>query len=375
MSYLWKFTKQLQLIPSILQPKINLTELTQRGMKILNRPPKKRLSPWLKTPEAPLNDVLQERISDDNKEFIHEVLTDMYPEVDPDYKSPLKIEPIEPNVQWTKHSQRCGVLAKKIGVTLMWTKSGKPVRTTLLQVVDNHVIKYTPPELFNPKIGKPRIQIKKHLGCLIVGAVSTDPQFLTKDYSDLFERSGVMPKKALARFKITADAALQPGTPLYATHFKPGDVVDIRAKTVDRGFQGVMKRWGFKGQPATHGQTKTHRRPGNIGSGGERGVIPGTKMPGHMGNRYRVLRGLQILRINTKFNVLFVKGSAIPGEINNIIQIFDTKLIERKHKQGPAFPTYFPTGDEPEELYMDEIHHFDEPTIAFEETEQHTKKK
>lgn len=103
-------------------------------MKILNRPPKKRLSPWLKTPEAPLNDVLQERISDDNKEFIHEVLTDMYPEVDPDYKSPLKIEPIEPNVQWTKHSQRCGVLAKKIGVTLMWTKSGKPVRTTLLQV-------------------------------------------------------------------------------------------------------------------------------------------------------------------------------------------------------------------------------------------------
>lgn len=56
---------------------------------------------------------------------------------------------------------------------------------------------------------------------------------------------------------------------------------------MDRGFQGVMKRWGFKGMPASHGVTKTHRRPGNIGAGGEKArVWPGTKMPGHMGNRY-----------------------------------------------------------------------------------------
>lgn len=63
-----------------------------------------------------------------------------------------------------------------------------------------------------------------------------------------------------------------------------------------RGFQGVVTRWGFKGGPASHGVTKTHRRPGNIGSGGEKArVWPGQKMPGHMGNRYRILRGLQVL--------------------------------------------------------------------------------
>lgn len=64
---------------------------------------------------------------------------------------------------------------------------------------------------------------------------------------------------------------------------------------IDRGFQGVMKRWGFKGMPASHGVTKTHRRPGNIGSGGAKArVMPGTKMPGHMGNRWRVLRGVRV---------------------------------------------------------------------------------
>lgn len=62
-----------------------------------------------------------------------------------------------------------------------------------------------------------------------------------------------------------------------------------------RGFQGVMKRWGFKGMPASHGVTKTHRRGGNIGAGGGKArVWPGTKMPGHMGGRTRTLRGLKV---------------------------------------------------------------------------------
>ena len=69
--------------------------------------------------------------------------------------------------------------------------------------------------------------------------------------------------------------------------------------SIDRGFQGVMKRWGFHGMPASHGVTKTHRRPGNIGSGGKKArVMPGTKLPGHMGNRTRIIRGI---RVNTIF--------------------------------------------------------------------------
>lgn len=64
---------------------------------------------------------------------------------------------------------------------------------------------------------------------------------------------------------------------------------------IDRGYQGVMKRWGFKGMPASHGVTKSHRRGGTIGSGGEKArVIPGQKMPGHMGRERRILRGLKV---------------------------------------------------------------------------------
>lgn len=69
----------------------------------------------------------------------------------------------------------------------------------------------------------------------------------------------------------------------------------ILERRIDRGFQGVMKRWGFHGMPASHGQTKTHRRPGNIGAGNYKDrVMPGTKMPGHMGNRWRMLRGVRV---------------------------------------------------------------------------------
>lgn len=67
------------------------------------------------------------------------------------------------------------------------------------------------------------------------------------------------------------------------------------------GFQGVMKRHGFHGMPATHGQTKTHRRGGNTGGGGEKARIwPGTKLPGHMGNRWRIAKGLKVRNMSSK---------------------------------------------------------------------------
>lgn len=130
-----------------------------------------------------------------------------------------------------------------------------------------------------------------------------------------------------------------------------------------------MKRHGFKGMPASHGVTKTHRRGGNIGGGGEKGrVWPGTKMPGHMGNRYRVAKGLKIWRINTKYNVLWVSGQAIPGEVNSLVNIYDTKLPLRLPKDLP-FPTYLDTENDDlmEDIYDEEVHPFSETTILYNE--------
>lgn len=141
--------------------------------------------------------------------------------------------------------------------------------------------------------------------------------------------------------------------------------------SVDHGFQGVVKRHGFKGMPASHGVTKTHRRPGNIGGGGEKGrVWPGTKMPGHMGNRWRIAKGLRIWRINTKYNVMWVQGSAIPGSTNGLVYIYDTILPLRKHKTAPPFPTTFEeeleaiTGPS-DDIWYEDVHSFKDDTITF----------
>lgn len=157
-------------------------------------------------------------------------------------------------------------------------------------------MKYIPPEEYHPPEKRPRrLRYKGKMGCLVVGAVNSDPQLYTKEYCGLFNESGVMPKKVLTRFPINPEAAIQPGTPLYASHFSVGDKVDIKGMAIYRGFQGVMKRWGFKGGRATHGTTKNHRRPGNIGGGGEKArVWPGKKLPGHMGGRLRKIRSLTV---------------------------------------------------------------------------------
>ncbi|XP_077296183.1 mitochondrial ribosomal protein L3 [Arctopsyche grandis] len=312
-------------------------------------------------------------ITPENKTFLNEVIQDRMQKISSEnavnkYQSPLTGNTTKPFV-WSQRVRRTGLIAKKIGVYPLWTNNGYRVQTTLLQIVDNQVIKYIPPEEWKPLHYKIKERKRGRFGCLLVGAETVDPSLVTKEYYGLFKNTGVLPKRRICRFTVSPQAALPPGTPLVASHFRVGDVVDCRGLTIDRGFQGVMKRWGFKGMPASHGVTKTHRRPGNIGGGGEKArVWPGTKLPGHMGNRWRVNRGLKVLRINTKLNVLWVTGDGIPGPTNSYIYVFDTVLPLHRHKTAPPFPTYYPTGDEEEDIYASHIHNFSDPTIMFEET-------
>ncbi|XP_026282577.1 39S ribosomal protein L3, mitochondrial [Frankliniella occidentalis] len=319
-----------------------------------------------------------ENLTAENKEFIRETISqDFGPPIVAHgvktYDSPLKnIEKIEP-VQWFPGIRRTSTIAKKIGIQPLWLNDGTRVMTTLLQIVDNHVIKYNPPDQVIPLRRRHKVIPKKVLGkfgALIVGAESADPQEFTKNYCGLFRESGLPPKRKLARFLISPEAVLPSGTPLNAMHYRVGDYIDATGFTIQRGFQGVMKRWGFKGQPATHGQTKTHRRPGSIGGGAGHRVWPGKKMPGHMGGRHRTLRALKILRINTEYNVLYVTGQNIPGQINSYIYVHDSLSHHRWVKDAKdawPLPTYIPTETEvPENLYASDVHPFDAPSITYE---------
>ncbi|KAL1490467.1 hypothetical protein ABEB36_013155 [Hypothenemus hampei] len=348
----------------VLEEKMRLLSITSVNCKRNKMYPIPRLRnpTWLTRKErAPID----EQLTSENREFLKEFVQDKITE------STERAKTIVTNkIQWTPKMQRTGVIAKKIGVYPLWKKNGDMICTTLLQVMDNHVIRYYPPENYeSPRQLRPRVYNKK--GCLLLGAEIGDPSTFTKEYCGLFQDSGVLPTKFLARFFVSNDAALPLGTNITAKHFQVGNYVDVRGKTTDRGFQGVMKRHGFKGMPASHGVTKTHRRGGNIGGGGEKGrVWPGTKMPGHMGNRFRVARGLKIWRINTKYNVLYVSGRAIPGETNSIVYVFDTKLPLKKPMKELPFPTYFESENDEifeEDLFDDEIHIFSSPSITYNE--------
>ncbi|XP_046386189.1 39S ribosomal protein L3, mitochondrial [Ischnura elegans] len=334
-----------------------------RGKSVMNHP-KLRYPTWLLKKERA---AYPENLTPENKSFIDEVVRDRYT-----VPSPLREAPLSRG-EWAPGVKRTGVIARKIGCYPMWLKDGSKINTTLLQVVDNHVVSYQPPGEFvmtdRPHRKRRPVKDTMKYGCLLVGAESTDPRNFTKEYCGLFSESGLMPKKVITRFYVSPQAAIQPGTPLHASHFQPGQFVDVSGKTIYRGFQGVMKRWGFSGMPASHGVTKTHRRPGNIGGGGEKGrVWPGTKMPGHMGNRLRTNRGLKVWRINTKYNVIWVQGFGVPGETNSIVHIYDTILPLRRLKEAPPFPTFYPedmSEPQPEEIYADEVYQFGFPSIKF----------
>lgn len=195
--------------------------------------PQLRIPEWRFRVERKIKD---DNLTSENQKFIKEVVerdfgkqivhkgVETY-----ESKSLLKVPEIEPKT-WTKGTIRCGVIARKLGHYPLWKKDGTRICTTVLQIADNHVIKYIPPNEFEPK---ERRHLKNYdkKGCVIVGAESVDPNTLTANYMGLFKGSGVMPTKHLFRFVVDDVAALPSGTPLNVSHFRVGDYVDVRGKT------------------------------------------------------------------------------------------------------------------------------------------------
>ncbi|XP_077158987.1 large ribosomal subunit protein uL3m [Paroedura picta] len=295
-----------------------------------------------------------EHLSKENREFLKKLKVEEVKAQTASKMCPLKDEPW-PLHPWKPGSKRVGVIAVKLGMMPLWTKYGRKVPVTILQVQDCHVLKYIPKEECS---GKHK---------LIVGGKNVSP-FYKKGPAQLemYREIGVPPKQKITIFKVSDNAIIKPGTPLHAAHFRPGQYVDVTAKTIGKGFQGVMKRWGFKGQPASHGQTKTHRRPGAIGTSGVARVWKGKKMPGQLGNWYRTSYGLKIWRVSVKNNVIYVHGS-VPGHTNCLVKITDSNLpMYKNYPKNLPFPTYFLDGEEklPDELFDEKLFQFTEPSIA-----------
>lgn len=337
-------------------------------------------NPW-RVPKFDKKQSLYEKeLTEENESFLEQTVLDKYKDKLQEVSSPLKDGPWKRS-EWTKDTRRTGVLALKLGVVPQWTKTGQKFYTTMFQVLDNHVVRYIPPEQYRRY---PRYKwnkfVNKYAG-VVVGALSMHPFQFTKAYCGLFNEAGLPPKRQLTCFAVTPDAAIQPGTPLTAMHFRVGDYVDVQAKTIERGFQGVMRRWGFKGGPASHGTTKWHRRPGCIGCGRDRAlVLKGKKMPGNMGGRFRLTKALKIWRINTKYNVLYLQGPATPGPPHCFTRIYDTGHMGRRLEMAsaPPMPTFYADDVKeplPEEFFDKDLFQFTEPSIVYSIEDADKKKK
>ncbi|XP_077446847.1 large ribosomal subunit protein uL3m isoform X2 [Stigmatopora argus] len=287
-----------------------------------------------------------EHLTDENKQFMKDEAGEEFRQQTANKLNPLKDEPWERH-EWTQGSRRVGLVAVKLGMAPLWTKNGERHVATLLQVSDCHVIKHISKE-----------DNDGNTAALVVGGKNASPFYRSEQRMEMFMNAGVPPKQKVTTFKVSDNALIKPGTPLFAAHFRPGQYVDVTAKSIGKGFQGVMKRWGFKGQPASHGQTKTHRRPGASGPGGDPAkVFKGKKMPGQMGNVYVTAYGLKVWRVNTKHNVLYVNGS-VPGHRNCLLKVRDSNLPTRLDTlRSPPFPTFFTEeeGDLPEDLYDEDM--------------------
>jgi len=154
------------------------------------------------------------------------------------------------------------------------------------------------------------------------------------------KKAGRTPSAKICEFKITQDAIIPVGTRIYPLHFMPDQFVDVTGYTKGRGFQGVMKRWGFSGQPASHGVSLTHRSLGSTGQRQDPGkVFKGKKMPGRMGGKRVTARNLRVFRCDPTRDLLFVIGS-VPGGAGSWVEIKDSPYMP--HYNSPPFPTYYP---------------------------------
>ncbi len=126
----------------------------------------------------------------------------------------------------------------------------------------------------------------------------------------------------LREFRVTEDFLTKTkiGDEIAISLFKEEEKVNIQGITKGKGFQGVVKRWKFKGKPSSHGTKHDQRKPGSIGTMGMDKVIKGKKMPGRMGGKIKTIKNLRIVKIDSKNNLMAVKG-AVPGQINRLLKI------------------------------------------------------
>ena len=204
-----------------------------------------------------------------------------------------------------------GLLGNKIGMTQIFDESGNIIPVTILKIGPCVVTQI-------------KTKSKDGYNSIQIGYGNVSNKLLNQPKLGHLQKSNIQPLKNLKEFKVSEEDKFEIGQVLTVESFSLGQFVNIKGKTIGKGFSGLQKRHNFSRGPMTHG-SKNHRAPGSIGMGTTPGrVLPGKKMAGQLGNKTTTIKKLKVIQINLEENILIIKGS-VPGKPGNLLKIFPSK--------------------------------------------------
>ncbi len=211
-----------------------------------------------------------------------------------------------------------GLIGTKIGMTREFMETGQSVPVTVIKVEKGRVLDIITKE-------------KRGYNAVKVGFFKQKNSKINKQMKGYFAKKNTEPKKILKEFKTNNIDEFKEGNELGLEIFKDKKFLDVRSKTIGKGFAGVMKRWNFGGLRASHGVSVSHRSHGSTGQRQDPGkVFKGKKMAGHMGDKLRTMLNLEIIKSDVENNLIYLRGS-IPGSKNSTVFLRESvKNITRK---------------------------------------------
>ena len=225
---------------------------------------------------------------------------------------------------------RSGIIARKLGMTRVFSDAGHHVPVTVLKLDDVQVVAVRNAETD----GYTAVQL---------GAGVAKAKNVSKPLRGHFAKANVLPKSKLAEFRVSDDAVLDVGASLAASHFVPGQKVDVVGTTQGKGFAGAMKRHNFGGLRASHGVSVSHRSHGSTGQCQDPGkVFKGKKMAGHMGAERNTTQNIKVVSVDDEVGVILLHG-AVPGPKNGWVLISDA--IKAKLPEEAPFPAGLAVAD------------------------------
>ena len=204
--------------------------------------------------------------------------------------------------------QEIGLIGKKIGMTREFYKSGQSVPVTAVKIDKGRIIQLISKD-------------QRGYNAIQVGFGKIKNSKLSKQMKGFFSKRNTEPKKVLKEFRVSKLDNYKEGNELGLEIFKDAKFVDVRSKTIGKGFAGAMKRHNFGGLRASHGVSISHRAHGSTGQNQDPGkVFKGKKMAGHMGSKMRTKQNIEIIKTDLENDIMYLKGS-IPGSRNTEVLV------------------------------------------------------